>query len=89
MSLSLDYKWEVRMMINASVRGEIIEQLDALPYELQRRVLDFARALTLSAPKGVPGKQLLHFAGLIQSDDLQVMAQAIEAGCERIDLNEW
>jgi hypothetical protein len=77
------------MMISASVKGEIIEQLDALPYELQRRVLDFTRALTLSAPKGVPGKQLLHFAGLIQPDDLQVMAQAIEAGCERTDLNEW
>jgi hypothetical protein len=77
------------MMINASVKGEIIEQLDALPYELQQRVLDFARALTPSAPKGVPGKQLLHFAGLIQLDDLRAMAQAIEAGCERIDLNEW
>jgi hypothetical protein len=77
------------MTINTSVKGEIIEQLDALPYELQRRVLDFTRALTLSAPKGVPGRQLLHFAGLIQPDDLQVMAQAIEAGCERIDLNEW
>jgi hypothetical protein len=76
------------MKINASIKGEIIEQLDALPYELQRRVLDFARALTLSAPKGVPGKQLLHFAGLIQPDDLQVMAQAIEAACERTDLNE-
>ena len=77
------------MTVNVSIKGEIIEQLDALPYELQRRVLDFARALTLSEPKGIPGKQLLHFAGMIQPDDLQAMAQAIEAGCERIDLDEW
>jgi len=77
------------MTVNVSIKGEIIERLDALPYELQRRVLDFARALTLSEPKGIPGKQLLHFAGMIQPDDLQAMAQAIEAGCERIDLDEW
>jgi len=40
-------------------------------------------------PKGVPGKQLLRFAGAIQKDDLQAITQTIEAGCERIDLNEW
>jgi len=76
-------------MINVSIKSEIVEQLDALPYELQRRVLDFARALALSVPKGVPGKQLLRFAGAIQKDDLQAITQTIEAGCERIDLNEW
>jgi len=76
-------------MANASIKSEIVEQLDALPYELQQRVLDFARALALTVPKGVPGKQLLRFAGAIQEDDLQAMAQAIEAGCERINLDEW
>jgi len=76
-------------MANASIKSEIVEQLDALPYELQQRVLDFARALALAVPKGVPGKQLLRFAGAIQEDDLQAMAQAIEAGCERINLDEW
>jgi len=76
-------------VVNASIEKEIVEQLNALPYELQRQVLDFARALALSAPKGVPGKQLLHFAGAIQKDDLQAMAQAIEASCERINLDEW
>jgi len=76
-------------MANASIKSEIVEQLDALPHELQQQVLDFARALTLTAPKGVPGKQLLRFAGAIQRDDLQAMSQAIEAGCERVNLDEW
>ena len=76
-------------MIEASVKTEIAEQLDSLPYDLQRRVLDFARVLALSQPKGVPGKQLLDFAGAIKRDDLEAMTQAIEEGCERINPDEW
>jgi len=76
-------------MIDESIKTEIIEQLNRLPHDLQRRVLNFARALALSQPKGVPGKQLLDFAGAIQKDDLEAMTQAIEEGCERINLDEW
>ncbi|MDP2157570.1 MAG: hypothetical protein Q8K68_07680 [Nitrospirota bacterium] len=64
-------------------------QIGQLDYEHQRRVLDFARALALSGVKGVPGKQLLSFAGAISIDDLKAMEQAIANGCEKIDLNEW
>jgi len=32
-----------------------------LDYEHQRRVLDFARSLAVTGPKGVPGKLLLSF----------------------------
>jgi hypothetical protein len=67
----------------------VVEQLKTLPYESQWRVFEFARALAVSAPRGVPGRQLLPFAGAIPADDLQLMRQAIEEGCERIDANEW
>jgi hypothetical protein len=75
--------------MDISIKRKLLEQLEVLPYEFQRRVLDFAQALALSVPKGVPGKQLLRFVGAIPEDDLQMMVQAIEAGCERIDLDEW
>jgi hypothetical protein len=75
--------------MDISIKRKLLEQLEALPYEFQRRVLDFAQALALSVPKGIPGEQLLRFAGAIPADDLQMMAQAIEAGCERIDWDEW
>ena len=32
---------------------------------------------------------LLQFVGTIPADDLQKMSDAIEADCERIDLDEW
>lgn len=70
-------------------KTEIVAQLDQLPDDLQQRVLDFAKALASSQPKGVPGKQLLDFAGVIEKDDLEAMTQAIKAGCEQVDLDEW
>ncbi len=72
-----------------TVIDEIIEQLKSLPYELQWRVLEFTRALVLSAPRGVPGHRLLRFAGAIPPDDVQRMREAIEQGCEQVDVNEW
>lgn len=68
---------------------KVIEQLTVLPYELQWRVFEFTRVLAVSIPHGVPGHQLLRFAGAIPLDDLQLMRLAIEEGCERIDANEW
>lgn len=75
--------------MNTSIINSVLEQLKTLPHDLQLRVLEFTRALTLSAPRGVPGKQLLHFAGTIPADDVQRMREAIEQGCEQVDANEW
>ncbi len=68
---------------------KVIEQLQVLPEELQWRVLEFTRALAISTPHGVPGQQLVQFAGKIREDDLQMMQEAIEQECERVDRNEW
>ena len=76
-------------MLNVTVKKEIINQMGQLDYEHQKRVLDFARALAVTSLKGVPGKQLLSFAGTIPADDLKAMEQAIENNCEKVDLNEW
>lgn len=75
--------------MDVSIESELLEQFQSLPHEFQRRVLEFAQALALSMPKGAPGERLLRFAGTIPADDLQVMSQVIEAGCERIDWDEW
>ncbi len=75
-------------MNHSTIKQEIVRQLDHLPLEFQRRILDFTQALVLSLPKGVSGKQLLRFAGVLKAEDAQVMTQAIEAGCERVDTNE-
>jgi hypothetical protein len=71
-----------------SIVEAVVEQIKALPENLQLRVLRYARTL-VPTPPGVSGRQLLRFAGAISSDDLRVIQDAIEQGCERIDADEW
>jgi len=68
---------------------KLIEHLKIMPQDLQWRVLELARALASSRIKGVSGRQLLRFAGSIPPDDVKLMRQAIEQGCEQVELNEW
>ncbi len=75
--------------MSKNLQSEIGEQLRVLPPDEQRLVLDFARALAVSKIQGVPGKQLLRFAGTIPSEDLKRMSDAIEEGCEQVEINEW
>lgn len=76
-------------MMNEALKDQILEQVNVLPLEERRRVLDFARALAASTPAGVPGKELLRFAGMFEANDARRMAAAIEDGCERVDPDEW
>lgn len=76
-------------MLNPSIEKEIISQLSKLPLEKQQQVLHFVHALTIAKPLGIPGKDLLRFAGTIKPSDLQVMARVIEEDCEKVNLNEW
>jgi hypothetical protein len=75
--------------MDTPIVDKVIEQLKALPQELQWRVLEFTRALAQSTPRGVPGRQLLHLAGTISPEDAELMRDAIERGCEQVDANEW
>ncbi len=75
-------------MGDPALKKEIFDQLEKLDVPKQQQVLQFARALAAAEPEGVPGKELLRFAGAIERDDLQRIAQAIEEGCERVNLDE-
>ena len=68
---------------------EVVEHLESLLPSLQEQVLALVRALDISVQRGVLGSQLIQFAGSIPDTDIQLMAQAIESGCEQVDLNEW
>lgn len=76
-------------MVSAAIKEEIERQLDRLPVEMQRRVLDFAEALALSQPRGVPGRDLLAQAGGMSREDADEMLTVIEQGCEQVDVNGW
>lgn len=73
-------------MVDSTVKKELETCLCQMPVERQRQVLEYARTLTASPLRGTSGAALLEFAGSIDAAELDVMAQAIEDGCERGDL---
>ncbi len=75
--------------MDTSILDKVVEQLRGMPQSLQQQVLEFALALAGSTIQGVPGQQLLRFAGAIPPDDIQLMREAIEQDCEQVDTNEW
>ncbi|WP_026735367.1 hypothetical protein [Fischerella sp. PCC 9605] len=75
--------------MNTSILDKVIEQLKVMPEDLQSQVLEFARTLAGTKIQGVPGCQLIRFAGVIPPDDIQLIREAIEKDCEQIDINEW
>ena len=76
-------------MVSPVMEQELRHQLENLPLGQQRQVLDFARALSLAQPNGVPGAVLLPFAGAIGTEDLLIMSQAADEDCERIASQDW
>jgi hypothetical protein len=76
-------------MRRSSIKKEIVERLDSLAIDEQRRVLDFTRNLAEGKIEGVAGRDLIRFAGTIEKSDLVVMERVIEEGCEKVDMREW
>ena len=72
-----------------NLKKELLEQIEKLTPLQQKQVLDFALELSGELAKHYPGKNLLQFAGTISPEDLEIMKQAIEEGCEQIDESEW
>jgi hypothetical protein len=70
---------------------QVAEQMLALPSYMQRQVLDYVLFLKQKRREGTPGGIGLRSAkeNRISHEDSELIAKAIEEGCERIDLNEW
>ena len=75
--------------MSRGIAEELQEQLDQLAPDQQRQVLDFARALATTRPRGRSGQALIRFAGTISREDLALMSRAIEEGCEQVNPDEW
>ena len=65
---------------------EIERQLEAMPLEKQQQVLSFIKALPHTTLKGVEGKTLKPFFGILSDEDADEMMKAIEVGSGRGNL---
>jgi len=76
-------------MRDKTFREELLRHLEHLPPEVRREVLELSGAMARSAARGIPGKQLPRFSGIISPEDANAMEHIIEEGCERVDSDEW
>lgn len=72
-----------------AITKQIMRELNALPSDLQKRVLDFTRMLSSSESSAPNTQNALKFAGTISKRDLKAMQEAIEENCEQVDAHEW
>jgi len=77
---------EVRIPLSALFKAVECLGEDGLR-QLRQRVDERLAALPakVSIREGKPGRMLTRFAGWIAPDDLTLMQEAIESGCERVD----
>jgi hypothetical protein len=68
---------------------DLQQHLERLGPEERREVLAFVQALAAKRLKGVPGRELMRFAGTISQADLVIMTAEIEAACEQVNRDEW
>ena len=75
-----------------SIAEEIMEKVNILPLELQRKVLEYARDLGVNAQghtQHASGTDLSRFTGTISDEDADIMLKGIEEAFERVDISEW
>lgn len=75
--------------MSTAIIDQVVAQMNELPEEMQQEVLTFVNELRNRTAKGVPGKVLLPLAGTISQEDAKIMREAIEEGCEQVNLDEW
>ena len=76
-------------MAKATIRETVIAEIDALPPEAQERVLSYVRSLSSPEVRGVPGRALVRFAGIMTASEAVEMDRAIARACEGVDAGEW
>jgi hypothetical protein len=76
-------------MIKRSTTDEMLETFQSLDEAGRRRVLEYARSLSGRTPRGTSGNALLDHFGVWSEAVADEIAQAIDEGCERVNLDAW
>ncbi len=76
-------------MIDATIERQLHEELLNLNLDQQRRVLEYAHGLARTKPPVVSGAVLASLESPFSPEEWEAIAEAIEEGCEQVDLDEW
>ena len=76
-------------MISRPLDNEMLELWSHLNEEGRQAVFDFAKGVESRVTDEGATEELVRFAGSIDAGDLALMSEAIEEGCEKVNLDEW
>jgi hypothetical protein len=76
-------------MLEPAVKERILADLDRLTPEQQHRAAELVHGLVSAVPTGASVDELLRVAGTLDEESARQMMEAIEEGCEQVDLDEW
>lgn len=76
-------------MVVPAGRDQILQDLDQLTTEQQKRAAELVHGLTTALPRGGSIEALAVLAGTLDDASTDEMMQAIEEGCERVDIDAW
>jgi hypothetical protein len=71
------------------VKEQILSDLDRLSPDEQRLAAELVHGLVSPLPRGASVDDLIELAGTLDDESAREMMEAIEEGCERVDLDEW
>jgi hypothetical protein len=69
--------------------SSLSSEINQLTPDQQNQVLDFVRQLKSTRDREQRRKAILETAGTISKEDIQLMEQAIQEGCEQINPHGW
>lgn len=75
-------------MVNATITRQILSDLGRLSPEQQRQAAELVRGLASPLPRGASVEDLLTIAGTLDDESARQMREAIEDGCEQVDVEE-
>jgi hypothetical protein len=76
-------------MIKTTLKKKLMHDLDKLPVEMQVKVQDFILTMLVLKKKGVPGRSLLKYSGVLDADACRKITSAVREGCGIVDSHEW
>lgn len=88
-ALEGEYVKEVVAVVMPTIKEQILDDLNRLSPEQQRRAAELVHGLVSPLPKGASVEDLMKVAGTLDDQSAREMMAAIEEGCERVDLDEW
>jgi len=74
--------------MSTDIPSQISTEIGRLTPDAQQCVLDFVRSLSRLGP-GMSVDMLQKHVGTIDPDEGRAMREAIETGCEQVNLDEW